>query len=419
MLDARCWNRGKKMLTYKYIARDKNGKPKQGFLDVGNKDELVRVLQSQGLLLLSFDEVEKVDKTAIKPEKKHRMHSGVKLDDLIALAKQLQVLLTSGITLLRSLEIISLQVQSSKLFHSLTQMKKDISAGSSFKAAIAKYPSIFSNLWVNIINTGETTGQLPFALEQLVTYLESTSSLQRKIKNALVYPSIVICVAVAAVIIFIVKIIPMFADIYSGFDAALPPFSQLVFSVCLSIKQYLLLFVAIAVAAVLGIRHCRKTYEGRKRIDAMLLNLTLIGDVMRNVAAVRFASGLHMLITSGTPILHALEIVSETSSNVIIKEMLQKVKESVREGKSMSIPLLEANIFPSMLAQMVAVGEESGALADMLDNAAKFYEERVDATIGRLAAMFEPMLIVVIGIVVGTLVIAMFLPIFGFSEAIK
>ncbi len=407
------------MLTYKYIARDKHGKHKEGFLDVDSKDELVRVLQSRGLIVLSFKEVDTIDKAVIKTAKKHRMHTGVKLDDLITLAKQLQVLLTSGITLLRSLEIISMQVQSSRLFIAVEQMKKDISAGSSLKASIAKYPQIFSNLWVNIINTGETTGQLPFALEQLVTYLESTSSLQRKIKNALVYPSIVICVAIAAVTVFIVKIIPMFADIYSGFDAALPPFTQLVFSVCLTIKHYLLLFVSIIVAAIFGLRSYRKTYEGRKHIDSILLNIPLIGDIIKQVAAVRFASGLHMLITSGTPILHALDIVSEISNNVIIKEMLQKVKGSVREGKSMSTPILESNIFPSMLAHMVAVGEESGALADMLDNAAKFYEERVDATIGRLAAMFEPILIVVIGIVVGALVIAMFLPIFGLSEAIK
>ena len=407
------------MVTYQYIARDKQGKPKDGFLDVESEDELVRVLQAQGLIVVSFQEFDKIDKTVVSPKKKHKMHTGVKLDDLITLAKQLQVLLGAGITLLRSLEIISLQVQSKNLSQAIEQMKKDISAGSSLKAAIAKYPKVFSNLWVNIINTGETTGQLPFALEQLVTYLESSSSLQRKIKNALAYPVIVICVAIAAVTVFVVKIIPMFADIYSGFDAELPAFTQVIFAICLIIKKYLILVIGVIVAIIAGVRYYRKTYEGRKRIDGMLLNLKLIGDVMKQIAAVRFASGLHMLITSGTPILHALEIVSETSNNVIIKDMLQTVKESVREGKSMSKPIMDANIFPDMLAHMIAVGEESGALADMLKNAAKFYEERVDATISRLAAMFEPILIVVIGIVVGALVIAMFLPIFGLSSAIK
>jgi len=407
------------VLTYNYIARDKHGKPKEGFLDARSEDELVHALQSQGLIVVSYKEAGSIDEGVARPEKKGNMHSNVKFDDLITLAKQLQVLLGSGITLLRSLEIISLQVQSKKLFHTIEQIKKDISSGSSLKAAIEKYPKIFSSLWVSIISTGEATGQLPFALEQLVTYLESSASLRRKIKNALVYPVIVISVAAAAVTVFIVKIIPMFADIYSDFNAQLPAFTQVVFAICLNIKRYLLLLIGIIAAIVIGINYYRKTHEGRKVIDAMLLNLILIGDIIRQIAAVKFASGLHMLITSGTPILRALEIISEISNNVIIKDMIQKVKENVREGKSMSKPIMEASIFPDMLAHMVAVGEESGSLADMLDNAAKFYEERVDATITRLTTMFEPVLIVVIGVIVGALVIAMFLPIFSLSSALK
>ncbi len=407
------------MLTYKYIARDKQGKPKEGFLDVHSEDELVRALQSQGLIVVSFEQAGRIDSAVVGSKKKYSMHSGVRFDDLITFAKQLHTLLGSGITLLRSLEIISLQVQSKNLFHTIEQIKKDISAGSSLKASIVKYPKIFSTLWVSIINTGETTGQLPFALEQLVTYLESSASLQRKIKNALVYPAIVVSVAVAAVTIFIVKIIPMFADIYSGFDAQLPAFTQVIFAICLNIKRYLLLFIGIIAAIVIGISYYRKTHEGRKRIDATLLNLAVIGNIISQIATVRFAAGLHMLIKSGAPILHALEITSEISNNVIIKDAILNVKESVREGKSMSKPIMEANIFPDMLAHMVAVGEESGSLANMLDSVAKFYEERVDATITRLTTMFEPVLIVIIGIVVGALVIAMFLPIFGLSSAIK
>jgi type IV pilus assembly protein PilC len=407
------------VLTYKYIARNKQGKLKQGFLDVHSEDELVHVLQSQGLIVVSFKEADRTDKAVAGPKKKYSMRSGVRLDDLITFAKQLQVLLGSGITLLRSLEIISLQVQSRNLFHAIEQIKKDVSAGNSLKAAIVKYPKIFSTLWVNIINTGETTGQLPFALEQLVTYLESSASLQCKIKNALVYPAIVISVAVAAVTVFVVKIIPMFADIYSSFDAQLPAFTQVIFAICLNIKRYLLLFIGIIAAIVIGISYYRKTNEGRKRIDAILLNFIVIGDIIKQIATVRFASGLHMLIKSGAPILHALEIVSEISSNVVIRDMIQNVKESVREGKSMSKPIMEAGVFPDMLAHMIAVGEESGSLADMLNSAAKFYEERVDATITRLTTMFEPVLIIIIGVIVGALIIAMFLPIFSLSSAIK
>jgi type IV pilus assembly protein PilC len=405
------------MPSYKYTARNKEGKIEDGFIDVQGEDQLITSLQSQGLTVISFRQGDKASKASVKSPKKKKMHSGVKLDDLIALSKQLQALLSAGITMLRSLEIVNIQMESKQLFDAVDTIKNDVSSGSSLKAAIAKHPKIFSHLWVNIIETGETTGQLPFALEQLVTYLESSSSLQRKIKSALVYPIIVLCVASAAIAVFIVKIIPMFAEIYEGLGSTLPPFTQAVFDVCMGIKQYLFLIVGIVAAFIVGIRYYRKNPDGRRQIDNFILNLPLLGEATRQVSAVRFASGLNMLIKSGTPILHALDIVIETSGNFIVKDMLVVVKENVREGKPMSEPLLKSGIFPEMLSHMVAVGEESGSLASMLDNAAKFYEERVDATISRLAVMFEPILIVVIGIIVGTLVIAMFLPIFGLTAA--
>ncbi len=407
------------MPVYKYIARDKRGKPKEGFARAHNEDEVIHVLQSQGLTVLSFKKAGNKDESAIKTLKKQKMHLKVSLDDLVMLAKQLQVLLSAGITLFRSLEIISHQVRSKRLFDAVEQIKRDIASGSSLKAAMEKYPGIFSNLWINIVKTGEATGQLPFALEQLVAYLESSSSLQRKIKTALVYPIIVVIVAISAVLVFIIKIIPMFADIYHGFGAELPVFTNMVFSVCLTIKEYLLILAFIIIALISGIRYYNRTHKGKKRIDGMLLNIAVVGDIIRQVVAVRFTSGLSMLIKSGTPILQALDIVTDTSNNAVVVEMLQNVKESVREGKSMSEPLIKADVFPDMVGHMVAVGEESGELANMLNNAANFYEERVDATITRLTTMFEPVLIVVIGIVVGVLVIAMFLPIFNLLDAIK
>ena len=405
------------MPNYKYISRGKDGKPDEGFMEAKTEDELVGVLQSRGLTVVSFKEVEKVGVKASK--KPRRMHPGVKQDDLITFSKQLQALLGAGITLLRSLEIITLQISSTQLFNALEAIKKDVSAGSSLKAAIEKHPKVFSRLWVNIIETGETTGQLPFALEQLTGYLESSSSLQRKVKSALVYPLIVLSVAGGAVAIFVWKIIPMFANIYEGFGSELPAFSQLVFGICLTLKDYTFVVIGVVAAIIFGIRFYYKTQDGKKNIDTFKLSLPIVGDVIRQVAAVRFASGLNMLIKSGTPILHALDIVIETAGNVIVKEMLQKVKNNVREGKSMAQPLIDGGVFPDMLSHMVAVGEESGELASMLDNAAKFYEERVDATVSRLATMFEPILIVFIGIIVGTLVIAMFLPIFGLSGVLK
>ncbi|MFC1806770.1 type II secretion system F family protein [Candidatus Omnitrophota bacterium] len=404
------------MPRYKYIARQRDGKPDEGYFEAMNDDELIGVLQARGLTVISFRQDKQRAERSDAP-KKHKMRNKVKIDDLITFAKQLGALLSAGITLLRSLEIISLQVESQKLFNALETIKADVSAGNSLKSSIAKHSKIFSNLWINIIETGETTGQLPFALEQLTVYLESSASLQRKIKSAMVYPSIVIGVATIAVTVFIVKIIPMFAEIYKDFGADLPAFTDMVFGVCLGIKKYLLLVVGVVVAMGAGLHYYRRTYGGRRAIDSFLLRLAIIGNVIREIAAVRFASGLNMLIKSGTPIIHALDIVMETSGNVIIKDMLGKVKQNVREGKSMAQPLLEGGLFPDMLAHMVSVGEESGELASMLDSAAKFYDERVTETVARMTTMFEPILMVVIGGIVGVLVIAMFLPIFGLSGA--
>lgn len=406
------------MPNYKYLARTREGKPEEGFMEAQNEDELLGVLQSRGLTVVTFKEA-KEEEVKVVSKKRRRMHRGVKLDDLITFSRQLTTLLNAGVTLLRSLEIISFQVRSKPLYETVEQIKKDISGGNSLKAAVAKHPKIFSKLWINIIDTGETTGQLPFALQQLTTYMESSATVLRKLQTALVYPTVVLCVATVAVTIFIVYIIPMFHKIYSGFGAQLPVFTQMVFTFCLVVRRYLPLFLGVIVAAVFGIRYYAKTYEGKKRLDTIILNTFVLGEVVRQVAAVRFAGGLNMLIKSGTPILHALDIVIETSGNVVIVEMLQKVKQNVREGKSMAEPLLAGGIFPDMLGHMVSVGEESGELVDMLENAAKFYSERVDATVTRLATLFEPLLIVFIGAIVGVFVIAMFLPIFGLSGIMK
>ncbi|MFH1867885.1 MAG: type II secretion system F family protein [Candidatus Omnitrophota bacterium] len=407
------------MPNFKYIVRDKNGKPVEGSLEAQNEDELVGMLQSQDYTVVSFSRVkvgEKADKTK---KKKRRMHHGVKIDDLIVLSRQLSTLLNSGVTLLRSLEIIIMQVESVRLHTALEAVKRDISIGSTMKSAVARHPKVFSKLWVNVVDTGETTGQLPFALEQLTSYMESTAEFSRKILNAIVYPSIILCVTFIAIGVFVFFIIPMFEEIYAGFDATLPAFTQFVFFICRNLRKYSLIFVGLGAALFFGLRYYGSIYEGRKNIDRFKLNIFIFGDLIRELAAARFANALNMLLKSGTPILQALDIVIETSGNVIIMEMLQRVKQNVREGKSMAEPLIEEGILPDMLAHMVAIGEESGELANMLDNAAAFYSQRVETVVQRLTTLFEPFLIIFVGIIVGTLVIAMFLPIFGLASAIK
>ena len=404
------------MPNFKFTARTKDGKLRRGFLEAKNEDELVGILQARGLIVISF---ESAQKGQIKTKVKRRLHTKVKLDDLIVFSMQLTTLINAGVTLLRSLEITSEQITSRRLQKVMADIKKDVAAGSSLKDAMAKHPKIFSKFWVNVIATGETTGQLGFALEQLTQYLESTSAFKRKITNALIYPVVILSVAIAAVLVFTVWLIPMFADIYSGFGAQLPVFTQIIFNISNAVKKYILLELAAVVGIIFLFLYYRKTPLGRRNTDKFLLNAPIIGNVVRQIIAIRFARGLGMLVKSGTPILHAMDIVIEASGNVIIMDMLVKVKENVRAGKAMATPLIEAGIFPDMLSHMLSVGEESGELANILDKAAEFYQERTDAYISRLTALFEPALIIMIGVVVGALVIAMYLPIFGIATAVR
>ncbi len=404
------------MPNFKYLARTKDGKLQRGFLETKNEDELIDILQGRGLIVVSY---ESAQHAKLKAGSAHRMHTNVKPDDLIIFARQLTSLINAGVTLLRSLEIITEQVTSKRLQQAMVDIKKDVSGGGSLKDALARHPKIFSRFWVNIVATGEATGQLAFALEQLTQYMESTAGFMRKITSALVYPVVILVVAICAILVFIIKIIPMFSQIYSGFSAQLPPFTMVVFSIAEAVKKYFLLGVATLVALFFILRYYRNTHAGRRNIDKLLLEAPVIGNIIRQIAAVRFASGLGMLIKSGTPILHALDIIIESAGNVVIMEMLTKIKENVREGKTMAAPMIEAGLFPEMLSHMVGVGEESGELGNMLEKAALFYQERVDAYVTRLTTLFEPAMIVGIGLIVGALIIAMYLPIFGLAGAIK
>lgn len=404
------------MPNFKYLARTKDGKLQRGFIETKNEDDLVDALQAKGLIVVSY---ESAQKAKLRASSTHRMHTKVKPDDLIIFARQLTSLINAGVTLLRSLEIITEQVTSRRLQQAMIEIKKDVSSGGSLKDALSKHPKIFSRFWVNIVATGEATGQLAFALEQLTQYMEATAGFMRKITSALVYPAVILCVATAAILVFIIKIIPMFSQIYSGFSAQLPPFTLIVFSIAEVVKKYFLLGLGTLVALFFIFRYYRNTHIGRRNTDKLLLDAPVIGNIIRQLAAVRFASGLGMLIKSGTPILHALDIIIESAGNVIIMEMLIKVKENVREGKTMAAPMIEIGLFPEMLSHMVSVGEESGELGNMLEKAALFYQERVDAYVTRLTTLFEPAMIVGIGLIVGALIIAMYLPIFGLAGAIK
>ena len=404
------------MPRFAFVARNKQGTPEKGAVEAPNLEEAVTILQSRDLLVISLEEA--VSKPA-SIGGKQRGHRGVKPADLIVFARSLSAMSEAGLPLLRSLEIVGEQTRSQRLQAAILDMAHRIRGGSTFRDAIARHPTIFSNFWVSLIETGEASGQLTKGLEQIGTHLEKTGAVKRKVVSALIYPAILMAGAVLAVLIFMLKIIPTFASLYQSFGTELPFLTRMVLSLSSSISHYFLLFLGVAV----GLWFCFKFYTGtpagRWQFDMLKLRMPIIGPLLQAAAAETFAENLSTLLKAGVPILHALEISIATCDNKVIASLLEHMRAGVREGKSLADPLSQSDIFPSMVAQMISVGEQTGKLAAMLEEIAHYYEEQVATAGERLTALLEPVMLVGIAVVIGTLVVSMYLPIFQLSQAIK
>jgi len=400
------------MPKFNYTARNKDGELVHGIIDAFSEDEVISKLQKQDLLVVSVCSIAKAETKT----KKRKFHIRVKTDDLILFSRQLSTLLNAGIPLLRSLDILSKQVESKRLYLALETMKGDIEGGATFHDALAKHNKVFSDFWVNLVETGEASGQLSSVLEQVANYMESVGSLQRKIKSAMIYPIIISVVAIGAVLVFLLKIIPTFSEIFKGFDIELPALTKMVMTISDVVRHYFLIVVGIIIAFVVIFKKYIQGERGRRQFDALKLKLPLIGALFQEMAVSNFASALGTLTKSGVPLLHCLSIVSKASRNKLFEEALGKVRERVQEGKTMAEPLEKSELFPPMVSQMVRVGEESGELSEMLHKVADFYEERVTASVSRLASAFEPIMLVGIGLLVGGLIISMYLPIFKMTK---
>ena len=404
------------MPFFRYVARDRAGKLIDEVIEIASEEELVNGLQAKGLLIISVGSAPEVKS---KKRMMRKYHSGIKPQDLIMFSRELATLLGSGVTLIKSLDILCKQIESQTLLRAVEQIKKDVEGGYTFQNALKKHDKIFSTFWINLVETGEASGHLPTSLDQVAIYLEESNELKRKIVSALVYPMILVGVATAAIAIFLLKIVPIFADIFKGFDTKLPVLTQAVVAASNIVKRYFLIVIGVVVALIFLIRKYISTESGRWKFDELKLKLPIIGPLMHEIATERFASGLGTLIKSGVPILHALEISEKTAGNKVIEKALRDVKIAVKDGKGMAQVMQDTNLFSPLVVQMVNVGEEIGELGKMLDRISIFYKERVNTFIARLTTMFEPLVLVFMGIVVGILVVAMFMPIFNISSAIK
>ncbi len=400
------------MPIFKYVAKDEEGNTVNDFIEA--KDEMVALdmLRVKNLIIISLTQQKKEKVSTKGPRKK------IKPEELVIFSRQLATMVNAGIPLVQSLDILSEQMESITFRQIVTTVRSDVESGSSLSAALEKHPKIFSLLYTNMVKAGETSGMLDEILDRLAGYLEKSGSLQRKVKSAMVYPIVVSLMAVGITLVLLLKVIPTFKEIFSTLGGTLPLPTQMLIGLSDTLRKYFLYTVIIFGLVIAAIRKLVQTPKGREKFDGMKLNLPVFGPLLRKVAVARFSRTLSTLIRSGVPILGALEIVGKTSGNVVIEGAVEKARVGIREGESISAPLAKSKAFPPMVTRMISVGEESGELEKMLTKIADFYEDQVDAAVSGLTSLIEPLIIAFLGIVVGSIVVAMFLPIFKITELI-
>ncbi|MCG2711111.1 MAG: type II secretion system F family protein, partial [Candidatus Omnitrophica bacterium] len=394
------------MPIFKYVAKDDEGNTVNDFMEA--KDEMVALdmLRVKNLIIISIIEQKQGKVLARYSGKK------IKPEELVIFSRQLATMVNAGIPLVQSLDILSEQMESIIFRQVVTTVRSDVEAGASLSAALEKHPKIFTLLYANMVKAGETSGMLDEILDRLAGYLEKNGSLQRKVKSAMVYPAVVSLMAVGITLVLLLKVIPTFKEIFSTLGGTLPLPTQILIGLSDTLSKYFLIAVIVLGLIAVGLGKLIQTTKGRAKFDQLKLNLPVFGPLLRKVAVARFSRTLSTLIRSGVPILGALEIVGKTSGNVVIEDAVEKARIGIREGESISTPLAKSKAFPPMVTRMISVGEESGELEKMLTKIADFYEDQVDAAVSGLTSLIEPLIIAFLGIVVGSIVIAMFLPIF-------
>ncbi|MDO8536153.1 MAG: type II secretion system F family protein [Candidatus Omnitrophota bacterium] len=402
------------MPNFKYSAKDNSGKTISGTFEAVDYAAAIDMLRKKNLVIVSVKEAAaKLNISNISFGKKK-----IKIDDLVVFSRQLATMVDAGIPLVGALDILGDQIENKAFGDTIIKIRNDVETGSSLSDAIAKHKKIFSPLFVNMVKAGESSGMLDEILDRLATYMEKTSSLQKKIKSALIYPAVVSTMALGITLLLLLKVIPVFKNIFSGFGAELPKPTMVLIFISDSLQKYFpYICVVVAVLVFLVARYV-KTDKGKLRYDSLLLKMPIFGVLLTKVAISKFTRTLSTLIKSGVPILNSLEIVGKTAGNRAVEVAVETVKNNVREGESIAEPLARSKIFPSMVVRMVSVGEQSGELEKMLSKIADFYDEQVDAAVSGLTSLIEPLIIAFLGIVIGTIVICMFLPIFKITSVV-
>jgi len=406
------------MAKFFYIARDLTGKRTEGIIESDNIGNVVINLRRKNLTPVEINIIE--EKGITKIEKKERRKRGrVSLGELAIFSRQFATMLDAGVSIIDILSDLSEQTLNKYFKEVLENIKKDIQAGSNFSNAISKYPNIFSLLYVALVKSGEESGNLVGVMSELSSYIEDQIVLLRKLRQALSYPAVILVFFIGVVSFVFLFLIPKFQSIFSSFGAKLPGLTLLIFKLSQIFLKFLPLFIGFIFLLAIFIYFYRNTKTGRWQIDLLKLKFPLIGKLMHKIALSRFSRSLSTLIAGGVSINSALEIVAGTTGNVIIEDVIKKVRKGVIGGKVLNEEMKKYKIFPPILVRMVRVGEETGRLEDMLNRVSKFFRDEVDATINILTSIIEPVLIIGLGIIVGIVVLAIYLPIFKLAGTLR
>jgi type IV pilus assembly protein PilC len=403
--------------TFQYKVKDKSGKLVEGSLEAENAQLVVSKLRSMGYVPI---EIQQQGGTAFKKDLKIPFLSDrVKLKDVAVFSRQFATMINSGLSLLRSLNILAEQTESKALADIVNQVRMDVEKGSSLSQAMSKHTKAFGRLYVSMVRAGEVGGALDSVLMRLADTIEKQVELRRKVKSAMTYPMVVgflVLIIVTAMLLFV---IPMFEGIYKELGGTLPAPTQILINISKVCRKLWYVIFLVEAGGAFAFKRWINSEEGRKQWDAIKLKVPIFGKLVRKTALARFSRTLSALVRSGVPILESLDIVAETAGNSVVAAAVRDTQSAVKRGDPLSKKLEEHPVFPPMVVQMMAVGEETGALDEMLDKIADFYDQEVEATVDALTSLIEPLLIVVMGICVGGMVIALYLPMFNIIKLIK
>lgn len=404
------------MPTFRYSARNSAGDSITGTLSASSQAEALAQLRGQDLTVISLrEELRRREFTLFGGARRPR----VSTEDMVIFTRQLATMIGAGIPLLEALEILAEQVENRGFSACISQCVEKVRAGSDLSAALADFPSVFPNIYVNMIRAGEASGQLDEILNRLAEYQESTARLKREIKSAMTYPTISLTLIIFIAMFLMLFIVPKFKEIYDGLDVPIPKLTQFMMNTAMMMRTHFWQGFLGVVAVVVGLVLYTRTEFGGRQLDWLKLQLPIFGPLFRKVALSRFSRTFATLIRSGVPILGALEIVAGTAGNRIVAEAVQNARESVRQGESLAQPLSESPVFPPMVTRMIAIGERSGALEQLLMKISQFYDEQVQATVESLTSLIEPIMIALMGIIVGSIVLSVFLPIFKLQQILQ